>query len=90
MTHTDGGVFRAYSILGLPVNASQNDVKEKFKALVLQVRSLFLYTTFQFSSRLTKVSTEKLAKLNYSFMQCFVTVRTILHVIIQSQCNYNI
>lgn len=61
MTHTDSDVFRAYSILGLPVNASQNDVKEKFKALVLQVRSLFLYTTSQFSSRLTKVSTEKLA-----------------------------
>ena len=37
MTDQSNEVFKAYSVLGLPVNASQNDVKEKFKELALQV-----------------------------------------------------
>lgn len=41
MTDQSSDVFKAYSILGLPVNASQNDIKEKFKALALQVGSLY-------------------------------------------------
>ena len=40
MTDQSNEIFKAYSVLGLPVNASQDDIKEKFKELARQVCSL--------------------------------------------------
>jgi len=37
MTDQSNEIFKAYSILGLPINASQTNIKEKFKELALQV-----------------------------------------------------
>jgi len=37
MDYDEDGVFQAYATLGLPVDASSTDIKQKYKELALKV-----------------------------------------------------